>query len=52
VDVGGRSWTRSTAENGETVLSREDGGAIVAVSGSASEEELETVAAAVAPYSG
>ena len=52
VDVDGRSWTRSTAENGETVLSREDGGAIVAVTGSASEEELETVAAAVAPYSG
>jgi anti-sigma factor RsiW len=34
------------------VLSWEDGGAIVSVSGSASEEELETVAAAVAPYSG
>jgi len=52
VDVGGRSWTRSTAENGETVLSLEDGGAFVVVSGSASDEELETVAAAVAPYSG
>jgi hypothetical protein len=52
VDVGGASWTRSTAENGETVLSREDSGAIVAVSGSASDKELETVAAAVAPYSG
>ena len=52
VDVGGRSWTRSTAENGETVLSVEDGAAIVAVTGSASEEELETVAAAVAPYAG
>jgi hypothetical protein len=50
VDVGGRPWTRSTAENGETVLSREDGGVIVAVSGSASESELETVAAAVEPY--
>jgi hypothetical protein len=52
VDVGGRSWTRSTAGNGETVLSSQDGAAIVAVSGSASEEELEAVAAAVAPYSG
>ncbi|TFV83291.1 DUF4245 domain-containing protein [Blastococcus sp. CT_GayMR16] len=51
VDVEGRSWTRSTAQNGETVLSREDGVAIVAVSGSASDEELETVAAAVEPYS-
>jgi hypothetical protein len=52
VDVDGRSWTRSTAENGETVLSLEDGAAIVAVSGSASEGELEAVAAAVKPYSG
>jgi cytoskeletal protein RodZ len=50
VDVGGRSWTRATTQKGETVLSREDGGVIVAVSGSASEKELETVAAAVAPY--
>jgi hypothetical protein len=52
VDLGGRSWTRSTADNGETVLSREDGGAIVAVSGSASDDELEAVAAAVEPYPG
>jgi hypothetical protein len=52
VDVRGRSWTRSTATNGETVLSLEEDGAIVAVSGSAPEGELETVAAAVAPYSG
>jgi hypothetical protein len=50
VDVGGTAWTRSTTQKGETVLSREDGGVIVAVSGSASEKELETVAAAVAPY--
>jgi hypothetical protein len=50
VDVDGRSWTRSTTQKGETVLSREDGGVIVAVSGSASEKELETVAGAAAPY--
>lgn len=50
VDVGGRSWTRSTTRRGETVLSLEDGVVIVAVSGSASEKELETVAGAVAPY--
>src|SRR4051794_8596486 len=50
VDVGGRSWTRSTTRQGETVLSRDDGGVVVTVSGSASEKELETVAAAVAPY--
>jgi len=50
VDIGGRSWTRSTTQKGETALSRQDGDVIVAVSGSASEKELETVAAAVAPY--
>jgi len=50
VDVDGRAWTRSTTQKGETVLSLEDGGVIVTVSGSASEKELETVAAAVAPY--
>jgi hypothetical protein len=51
VDIGGRPWTRGTTSAGETVLSREDAGVIVTVSGSASEKELETVAAAVAPYS-
>jgi hypothetical protein len=50
VDIAGRSWTRSTTQQGETVLSREDGGVIVTVSGSATEKELEVVAAAVAPY--
>jgi cytoskeletal protein RodZ len=50
VDVRGRSWTRSTSQKGETVLSLEEGGAIVTVSGSASEKELETVAGAVAPF--
>jgi hypothetical protein len=50
VDVGGRSWTRSTTQKGEALLSRQDGGVIVAVSGSASEKELETLAAAVQPY--
>src|SRR5689334_5872112 len=43
VDVGGTPWTRATTQKGETVLSREDGGVIVAVTGSASEKELETV---------
>jgi hypothetical protein len=51
VDVGGQSWTRGTTRKGETVLSREDGGVIVTVTGSAPEKELETVASAVAPYS-
>ncbi|WP_116449866.1 DUF4245 domain-containing protein [Blastococcus litoris] len=50
VDIRGESWTRSTTADGETALSRETGGATVLVTGSASDEELETVAAAVRPY--
>jgi len=50
VDIGGRSWTRSTTVDGETALSREEGGATVLVTGSASDDELETVAASVEPY--
>jgi hypothetical protein len=52
VDVGGQAWIRSVTERGETALSREDGEVTVVVTGSASDEELETVAAAVRPYSG
>jgi Protein of unknown function (DUF4245) len=52
VELGGQTWTRATTSRGETALSRQDGGATVVVSGSASEQELETVAAAVRPYSG
>ena len=52
VDVGGQTWTRSTTERGETALSRTDAGVTVLVTGSASEAELETVAASVRPYSG
>jgi hypothetical protein len=51
VDVGGRTWTRSTTERHETALSLEDAGAIVVVTGSAGEDELEAVAAAVRPWS-
>jgi len=50
VELGGRTWTRSTTERDETALIREDDGVTVAVTGSASEEELETVAASVQPY--
>jgi hypothetical protein len=50
VDVGGQAWTRSITENDETALSRESDGVIVLVSGSASDEELTAVAAAVEPY--
>jgi hypothetical protein len=50
VDLAGRSWTRATTTDGETALWREDDGVTVLVSGSASDEELETVAESVAPY--
>jgi hypothetical protein len=49
VEVGGRTWTRLTSERGETVLSREDGGVTTVVTGSADDEELEAVAASLAP---
>ena len=50
VEVAGQRWTRSTTERGETALSRDVGGVVVVVSGSAAEKELETVAAAVRPW--
>ncbi|MCA0144457.1 DUF4245 domain-containing protein [Blastococcus sp. LR1] len=50
VEIGGEEWTRSTTERGETALSRVDGDVTVVVSGSAADEELEAVAAAVRPY--
>ena len=52
VDVDGEQWTRSVTEKDETALVREDGEVTVVVTGSASDEELEEVAAAVEPYSG
>jgi hypothetical protein len=52
VDVGGQTWTRSTTEKEETALSREAEGVVVVVTGSASDEELAAVAAAVEPYTG
>ena len=52
VDLGGSTWTRETTKRGETALVREADGMTVVVSGSAGDEELETVAAAVEPYSG
>jgi hypothetical protein len=51
VDVGGSTWTRSTTERDETALSREDAGVIVLVTGSADDDELQKVAAAVRPWS-
>ena len=52
VDLGGQAWTRGTTERGETALSRTADGVTVLVTGSASDEELETVAGSVRPYSG
>jgi hypothetical protein len=52
VEIDGESWTRSTTERDETALSREDDGVTAVVFGSASIDELTTVAAALEPYSG
>ena len=52
VELGGSTWTRETTQRGETALVREADGMTVVVTGSAGDEELETVAAAVEPYSG
>ena len=52
VEIGGEEWIRSTTQRGETALSRVDDGITVVVSGSAGEDELTTVAAAVEPYVG
>jgi hypothetical protein len=49
VEIDGVEWTRSTTARDETALSREAGGVTVLVTGSADEEELRTVAAAVGP---
>jgi hypothetical protein len=52
VDIGGDRWTRSTTTDGETALWREADGLTVLVTGSATDEELRTVAESVRPYSG
>ncbi|HYO37903.1 MAG TPA: DUF4245 domain-containing protein [Geodermatophilus sp.] len=49
VDVAGRTWDRLTSSRGETVLSREEAGVTTLVTGSADDDELETVAASIAP---
>jgi hypothetical protein len=51
VEIGGQTWQRLTTGRGETAFVREESGVTVAVTGSASDEELETVAAAAEPYS-
>ncbi|GAB3191184.1 DUF4245 domain-containing protein [Geodermatophilus arenarius] len=51
VDLAGRTWTRQTNGRGETVLSLETGDVTTVVTGSADDDELQTVATAVAPVS-
>lgn len=50
VQVGGVPWQKSTTRRGETALSRTEGQATLLVTGSASEQELETLAGAATPY--
>jgi hypothetical protein len=52
VELGGQTWTRSTTARDETALVREDDDVTMAVTGSASDEELETIAASVRTYAG
>jgi Protein of unknown function (DUF4245) len=52
VDVGGQPWRQLTTGRGETALTRETGGVVVVVTGSAPEDELREVAAAVRPVDG
>jgi hypothetical protein len=49
VELDGRPWDRLTNGRGETVLRREDAGVTTVVTGSADDDELETVAASLAP---
>jgi hypothetical protein len=51
VEIGGETWQQLTTGRGETAFVREVDGLTVAVTGSASDDELRTVAAAVEPYS-
>jgi uncharacterized protein DUF4245 len=51
VQLAGETWTRVTTPRGETALVRRSDGVTVAVTGSAPDKELETVAASVRPYS-
>jgi hypothetical protein len=51
VEIDGQTWQRLTTGRGETAFVREVDGVTVAVTGSASDDELRMVAAAVEPYS-
>jgi hypothetical protein len=51
VEIGGQTWRQLTTGRGETAFVQEDGRVTVAVTGSATDDELRAVAAAVEPYS-
>ncbi|WP_138760324.1 DUF4245 domain-containing protein [Modestobacter altitudinis] len=48
--VGGDTWQRVTTQRGETALTRTEGTATLVVTGSASDDELETLAGSLEPY--
>jgi hypothetical protein len=48
--VDGDSWQRLTTERGETALTRTEGPATLVVTGSASDDELQTLAGSLVPY--
>ncbi|CCH86507.1 conserved protein of unknown function [Modestobacter italicus] len=48
--VGADTWQRLTTPRGETALTRAEGTATLLVTGSASEDELETLAGSLQPY--
>jgi hypothetical protein len=48
--VGADTWQRLTTGRGETALTRAEGTATLLVTGSASEDELETLAGSLQPY--
>jgi hypothetical protein len=52
VQIGGRTWDRSTTRRGETALTLRSGSVTVVVTGSAADKELETVAGSLRTFSG
>ena len=48
--VGGDTWQRLTTQRGETALTRAEGTATLVVTGSASDDELATLAGSLVPY--
>jgi hypothetical protein len=49
--IGAETWQRLTTERGETALTRSEGASTLVVTGSASDDELQTLAGSLQPYS-